>query len=110
MAPTTHFRGSLWITFGGVHPNAFDGNPLAIENPFVHFAETPRGEGEAADAMERTSEFVRCREYRPNATYVYEFAQTRSESRTAGIENIESLKNDLSGERGRAAWRHTLSM
>jgi len=91
MAPITYFGGGLWIALR-VHPNAFDGNPCVVENPLVHIAGTPWGEGETADATERTSKFVRCREYRPSAAYVSEFAQTLLESSAGRIETIEGLK------------------
>ena len=81
MALIMHFRSSLWITLG-VYPNAFDGNPLAIEDPFVHIAGTPRGEGEAADTMERTSKCVRCRKDCPSATNVSKFTQALLEGGT----------------------------
>lgn len=57
MAPILHFCRSLWITLG-VHPNAFDGNPRPIEDPFIYVAGTSRSEGEAADTMKGTGKLV----------------------------------------------------
>lgn len=58
----------------------------------IHIAETFRGERVGIDAEMAGRNRVRCREYRPGATYILEFAKAFPGSGTGGIETIESLR------------------
>ena len=90
MIPVVYFRSCLWIPFG-VHPNTFDGNPCAIEDPFVHITGTSRGERQATNTPKGSGKHVRYWEYCPCTAYSSEFAQTPLGSAACRIEFIESL-------------------
>ena len=90
-ASITYFRRCPRIPLG-IHPNTFDGNPRAIEDPFVYVTGASRSEGQATDAPKRAGKYVGRWEHRPSAAYASEFVQTLRESGSGRIETIDYLR------------------
>ena len=75
-----------------MHPNTFDGNPRAIEDPFVYVTGASQSEGQATDAPKSAGKYVGRWKYRPSTAYASEFVQTLRESGSGRIETIDSLR------------------